>query len=95
MDVDGDGWIDFITAGWEGTAIYWRRNPGNNNKWQNIIIGKQARGNYWSMEFNGNGRRSYLTTLVRDRYIFSGYGSAEWWKKRYRSCRQRRFMHFL
>jgi hypothetical protein len=38
MDVDGDGWIDFITAGWEGTAIYWRRNPGNNcilrNKWE-------------------------------------------------------------
>jgi FG-GAP-like repeat len=41
MDVDGDGWIDFISAGWSDTAIYWRKNPGNNKaQWSRIIIGK-------------------------------------------------------
>jgi hypothetical protein len=41
FDVDGDGWIDFITGGWADTAIYWRKNPGNNkDPWKNITIGK-------------------------------------------------------
>jgi len=41
MDVDGDGWMDFITGGWTDTAIYWRKNPGNNKgEWKNTVIGK-------------------------------------------------------
>jgi len=41
MDVDGDGWMDFITGGWMDTAIYWRRNPGNKtDRWENIVIGR-------------------------------------------------------
>lgn len=41
MDVDGDGWTDFISAGWTDTAIYWRKNPGNmTNIWPRMIIGK-------------------------------------------------------
>ena len=41
MDFDADGWMDFITAGWTDTAIYWRRNPGNNNdQWKFNMIGK-------------------------------------------------------
>ncbi|MBC7826170.1 MAG: VCBS repeat-containing protein [Chitinophagaceae bacterium] len=41
LDVDGDGWMDFITGGWADTAIYWRKNPGNNKEeWKNIVIGK-------------------------------------------------------
>jgi hypothetical protein len=41
MDVDGDGWTDFITGGWMDSAIYWRRNPGNNkDTWKKIVIGK-------------------------------------------------------
>jgi FG-GAP-like repeat len=41
VDVDGDGWIDFITAGWMDTAIYWRKNPGSKaGRWKNVIIGK-------------------------------------------------------
>ena len=41
LDIDGDGWIDFITAGWADTAIYWRKNPGNNkDQWKKVIIGK-------------------------------------------------------
>ena len=41
MDVNGDGWTDFITGGWEDSVIYWRKNPGNNKDlWKNIVIGK-------------------------------------------------------
>lgn len=41
MDVDGDGWVDFITAGWTDTAIYWRKNPGNDkDQWKKLVIGK-------------------------------------------------------
>lgn len=41
MDVDGDGWMDFITGGWTDTAIYWRKNPGNTkDEWKNSSIGK-------------------------------------------------------
>ncbi|MHC5055173.1 MAG: FG-GAP-like repeat-containing protein [Planctomycetota bacterium] len=27
MDVDGDGWTDFITGGWFGQTLVWRENP--------------------------------------------------------------------
>ena len=41
MDVDGDGWMDFITGGWMDTAIYWRKNPGNKtDRWKNTVIGR-------------------------------------------------------
>ncbi len=41
MDVDGDGWTDFITGGWADTAIYWRKNPGKGQgEWKNTPIGK-------------------------------------------------------
>lgn len=41
MDVDGDGWTDFITGGWADTAIYWRKNPGNGkDEWKKTVIGK-------------------------------------------------------
>jgi hypothetical protein len=28
-DVDGDGWLDIIAAGWNTNGIYWYKNPGN------------------------------------------------------------------
>lgn len=41
MDVDGDGWTDFITAGWEDQFIYWRKNPeARDREWQTQAIGK-------------------------------------------------------
>jgi hypothetical protein len=39
-DVDGDGWLDVITGGWEEDGIYWYRNPGN---------GPKERGAPWEM----------------------------------------------
>jgi hypothetical protein len=41
MDVDGDGWTDFITGGWDDKEIYWRKNPeGYDREWKNQTIGK-------------------------------------------------------
>ena len=41
MDVDGDGWIDFITGGWNDNSIYWRKNPGNvEAEWKEQKIGE-------------------------------------------------------
>jgi hypothetical protein len=28
LDIDGDGFTDFITGGWWGNTLRWRRNPG-------------------------------------------------------------------
>lgn len=41
MDVDGDGWTDFITAGWEDQYIYWRKNPeARDREWKTQNIGR-------------------------------------------------------
>ena len=41
MDVDGDGWIDFITGGWNDNSVNWRKNPGNGeSEWQEYKIGE-------------------------------------------------------
>jgi hypothetical protein len=41
LDVDGDGWTDFITAGWEDQVIYWRKNPESRDReWKTQNIGK-------------------------------------------------------
>jgi hypothetical protein len=41
LDVDGDGWTDFITAGWEDHSIYWRKNPeARDREWKTHAIGK-------------------------------------------------------
>lgn len=39
MDVNGDGWMDYISGDWFSKCIWWRENPGNNNvEWKLHII---------------------------------------------------------
>ena len=39
MDVNGDGWMDYISGDWFSKSIWWRENPGNNNgEWKLNII---------------------------------------------------------
>lgn len=41
LDVDGDGWTDFITAGWEDHQVYWRKNPeARDREWKTKSIGE-------------------------------------------------------
>lgn len=38
MDVNEDGYVDFITGGWWGKNLVWRENPGKGNLWTTHII---------------------------------------------------------
>ncbi len=39
LDVDGDGYLDFITGGWWGNTLRWRRNPGPaGGEWEEHVI---------------------------------------------------------
>ncbi len=39
LDIDGDGYLDFVTGGWWGNTIRWRRNPGNpNEEWPEQVM---------------------------------------------------------
>lgn len=39
MDVNGDGWVDFIRIGFPGRAAYWYENPkGNAGYWKKYLI---------------------------------------------------------
>jgi len=44
LDIDGDGHLDFITGGWWGNALRWRKNPGKHefgwemSAWEEHVI---------------------------------------------------------
>ena len=38
LDVNGDGYLDFITGGWFGKSLLWWENPGNNSEWKQHLI---------------------------------------------------------
>ncbi|MDI7278233.1 MAG: VCBS repeat-containing protein, partial [Anaerolineae bacterium] len=39
LDVNGDGYLDFITGGWWGNTLRWRENPGTSDQeWPEHII---------------------------------------------------------
>lgn len=67
-DVDGDGWIDLITGGWNEDGIYWYKNPGKSaaqngkpwelyDKWEPHLMAK-TRGTmemFAMHDFDGDG----------------------------------------
>lgn len=38
LDVNGDGYTDFITGGWFGKKLIWKENPGDNSEWNEHLI---------------------------------------------------------
>jgi hypothetical protein len=39
LDVDGDGYMDFITGGWWGDTLRWRQNPGPaGGEWTDHVV---------------------------------------------------------
>lgn len=38
LDVNGDGFMDYITGGWFGKRLVWRENPGNEGEWEEHLI---------------------------------------------------------
>ena len=60
-DVDGDGWLDVVTGGWQESEILWYQNPGKEGlargyKWKRHLL-KEARGEneaYELHDFDGD-----------------------------------------
>ena len=39
MDINGDGFVDFVTGGWWGNTLRWRENPGKGDaEWPEHVI---------------------------------------------------------
>ncbi len=38
LDVNGDGFVDFVTGGWFGKQLIWKENPGDTSEWKEHII---------------------------------------------------------
>jgi hypothetical protein len=38
LDVNGDGYLDFITGGWFGKQLVWKQNPRDGGEWQEHLI---------------------------------------------------------
>ena len=38
LDVNGDGYLDFITGGWFGKQLVWKQNPGDASQWAEHLI---------------------------------------------------------
>jgi hypothetical protein len=39
LDVDGDGWVDIVSAGWHPKQVWWSRNPGKSGAmWEDRIV---------------------------------------------------------
>jgi len=64
MDVDGDGWMDFIAVPRQGEDIYWYRNPqGVDRRWDAFLIARNYAGERPIMaDLFGDGQRELVFT---------------------------------
>lgn len=40
LDVNGDGYLDFVTGGWFGKELIWKENPMDGSEWKEHVIAK-------------------------------------------------------
>lgn len=56
MDVNEDGWMDYITGGWFEGKLIWRENPGNSKEWPTHLIaetGNIETARAWDLDGDG------------------------------------------
>ena len=79
MDVNRDGWTDFISANYRSKSIYWIEHPGKSlGPWKKHLIDTPGHMETARLvDINGDGRLDVLPNCVRrsDRQAF-----AEWWE---------------
>jgi dienelactone hydrolase len=79
MDVNGDGWTDFVSANYRSKSLYWIEHPGPSlGPWKKHLIDTPG-----SMEtarladIDGDGRLDVLPNCIRRS---NGEPFAEWWE---------------
>jgi hypothetical protein len=66
IDVDGDGWVDIVSAAWHNKKVFWVRNPGKSDKGFEVFD-VDAPGNMetaLAVDINGDGRDDILPNIM-------------------------------
>lgn len=79
LDVNGDGWTDYVSANWRSRSIYWVGHPGKSlGPWTKHVI--DTPGNMETArlyDIDGDGRIDVLPNCVR---TADGRPFAAWWE---------------
>src|SRR5690606_2113935 len=85
MDVNQDGWIDFIRVDWPGQSVVWHENPQNKSgHWkEHLIHDHQGNESPRHVDVNGDGRKDIVCNDPERKHIIwleapSEKGDTEW-----------------
>jgi dienelactone hydrolase len=82
MDVNRDGWMDYVSANYRSKAIYWIEHPGAAGKrWKKHLIDTPGHMETARLvDIDGDGQLDVLPNCIRRA---SGEPFAEWWELRH------------
>ena len=79
LDVDGDGWTDYVSANWRSQSLYWVQHPGPElGPWTKRMIatpGGMETARLWDID--GDGHLDVLPNCVRST---TGQPFSAWWE---------------
>lgn len=88
LDVNGDGYTDFITGGWFGKKLIWKENPVDNSEWKEHLIAEAGNiESTCSWDVDGDGVREIIPNTPNDPLVIyrlvldeNGKGTSEFAK---------------
>jgi hypothetical protein len=66
LDIDGDGWVDIVSAAWHNKKVFWVRNPGESDKGFEVFD-VDTPGNMETaleVDINGDGKVDILPNIM-------------------------------